>query len=57
MKTFALSKIVLTGRNEPEPSLAVTLEQLRRYEQAESNLHEACVRRGIEKPKLVAHSR
>jgi len=54
MNTIALSKVALASRSDREPSLTVTLEQLRRFEEAETALQQACALRGIEKPKLVA---
>lgn len=57
MKTFALSNKAFNSSPEPQPNLEISLEQLRRYKEADDSLQAACVRRGIETPKLVAQAR
>jgi len=56
MKTFALSNKAFNTPSEHKPSLDVSLEKLRRYKEADNNLQEACIRLGIQAPKLVASS-
>lgn len=57
MKTFALSNKAFNSTDDVKPNLDVSLEQLRRYKEADDNLQEACVRQGIQAPKLMAKSR
>lgn len=54
MKTFALSNKAFNSGPEIKPNLEISLEQLRRYKEADASLQAACVSRGIEAPRLVA---
>ncbi|EJB8384319.1 hypothetical protein ABMZ67_10025 [Pseudomonas aeruginosa] len=57
MKTFALSNKAFNSVGEVKPSLETSLEQLRRFKEADTNLQQVCVQRGIETPKLVAQAK
>lgn len=57
MKTFALSNKAFYSNQDVKPNLDLSLEQLRRFKEADDSLQAACVRLGIETPKLVARSR
>lgn len=54
MKTFALSNKAFNSSSDVKPNLDMSLEQLRRYKEADESLQAACVRQGIQTPKLVA---
>jgi len=57
MKTFALSNKAFNSDSDIKPNLDISLEQLRRFKEADANLQQVCVQRGIETPKLVARGR
>lgn len=57
MKTFALSNKAFNSVGETKPGLEASLEQLRQFKEADTNLQQVCVQRGIEAPKLVAHTK
>lgn len=57
MKTFALSNKAFNSNHDVKPNIDISLEQLRRFKEADDNLQAACVRLGIETPKLVAKAR
>ncbi|MBJ2204587.1 MULTISPECIES: hypothetical protein [Pseudomonas] len=57
MKTFALSNKAFNSGPEIKPNLEISLEQLRRYKEADDSLQAACVSRGIEAPRLVAKAK
>lgn len=57
MKTFALSNKSFNSGPEIKPNLEISLEQLRRYKEADANLQAACFSRGIEAPRLVAKAK
>lgn len=57
MKTFALSNKAFNSGPEIKPNLEISLEQLRRYKEADASLQAACVSRGIEAPRLVAKAK
>ena len=57
MKTFALSNKAFNSIGDVKPSLDTSLEQLRRFKEADTNLQQLCARKGIETPKLVAQSK
>jgi hypothetical protein len=49
----------LRSRNEQKEAVcgkASTLERVRRFQEADQKLQEACARLGIEKPHMVARS-
>lgn len=57
MKTFALSNKAFNSIGDVKPSLDTSLEQLRRFKEADTNLQQLCARKGIETPKLIAQSK
>ena len=57
MKTFALSNKAFNSGPEIKLNLEISLEQLRRYKEADDSLQAACVSRGIEAPRLVAKAK
>ncbi|QVI69653.1 hypothetical protein [Pseudomonas syringae] len=57
MKTFALSNKAFNSGQDIKPDLEVSLEQLRRYKEADESLQAACFSRGIETPRLVAKAK
>lgn len=54
MRMLALSRIALNSPEEARNGLEETLQELRSFKAADVKLNEACMARGIEKPRLVA---